>query len=124
MAGIRKKIDHKVHIQGSDGSLIEERHYALHVVNGDEIYNIPPLSDKFYNRGGYQLDLDQVPDVCKRHLKNKAVVAQAKDKKVGGFLGGLGKKTKEADPAPVVESEDSVNQDQGTDAGSADESPI
>lgn len=63
-----KPFDHKPDKYGIDGRIIRRDSHSRHVVNGEIFYNFPIGSDKFYTEGGVHIPLEQVPDVCKKHL--------------------------------------------------------
>lgn len=113
------KLDHRVHIMGPDGSVVKEKHYALHIVGGDRFYNIPPGSAKFYTEGGHELELDQVPEIAKKHLAKKALEGQSVADALGKVpvkKGKYGKKNSDA-----VDQDADAQSAQGSDSeGDAD----
>jgi hypothetical protein len=69
-----KPFDHKPEKRGSDGKIISADYYGTHIVNGTPYMYFYRAPHEFYNSNGTPIPFDQVPEVCKKQLKNKVVV--------------------------------------------------
>lgn len=81
--GTKTFVGHRVHIRSSDGKIITRREFRCHIANGTKYFSEPPNHNKFYTEQGELIELDQVPDVCKRHLAKedvKPVLHKAQEK--------------------------------------------